>query len=138
MGAPYDVDGRRLPQGERRWMWLDLNERQKIRITPGHNIQGAKQPQYMHIGGRRPVTTNGVKRQPGDGLGSVVSRQEDTASFVLDVEGVPMRLGIWWLEAALRGGPDVLPIVNQRPTFEDVKLDVCNHQVDKTCKKSKN
>jgi NAD-dependent SIR2 family protein deacetylase len=119
--VPYDADGRRLPKGERRWMWLDLSERQKIRITPGHNIQGAKQPMFMHIGGRKPITTNGVTRQPGVGLGSVVSRNEDTACFVLDVEGVQMRLGIWWLEAALRGGPDVLPIVNQRPIFESVK-----------------
>eukprot|EP00746_Dinoflagellata_sp_MGD_P166671 gnl/MRDRNA2_/MRDRNA2_96733_c0_seq1.p1 gnl/MRDRNA2_/MRDRNA2_96733_c0~~gnl/MRDRNA2_/MRDRNA2_96733_c0_seq1.p1 ORF type:complete len:546 (+),score=100.73 gnl/MRDRNA2_/MRDRNA2_96733_c0_seq1:89-1639(+) len=119
--VPYDADGRRLPKGERKWMWLDLNERQKVRITPGHNIQGAKQPQYMHIGGKKPVTTNGVTRQPGVGLGSVVSRQEDTASFVLDIEGVQMRLGIWWLEAALRGGPDALPIVNQRPVFEEVR-----------------
>jgi len=76
----------------------------------------------MHIGGKKPVTDkNGVTRQPGVGLGSVISRQEDSLSFALDVEGVPMRLGIWWLEAALRGGPDVLPIVNQRPVFEDVK-----------------
>merc|ERR1712124_170987 len=90
--VPYDADGRRLPQGERRWMWLDLTERQKGRITPGHNIQGAKQPQYMHIGASRPVTIKGVTRQPGDGLGCVVSRQDETASFVLDIEGVQMRL----------------------------------------------
>lgn len=33
-----------------------------------------------------------------------------------------MKLGIWWLEAAARGGPARLPIVNVKPTFEgDVK-----------------
>jgi NAD-dependent SIR2 family protein deacetylase len=118
--VPYDADGRRVPEGEHRWMWLDLSERQKVRITAGHNIQGAKQPQYMHIGAAKPVTIKGVTKQHGAGLGCVVSRQDDTASFVLDIEGVQMRLGIWWLEAALRGGPDVLPVVNQKPTFADV------------------
>lgn len=29
-----------------------------------------------------------------------------------------MRLGIWWLEAAARGGPKTLPIVNAKPEFE--------------------
>ena len=29
-----------------------------------------------------------------------------------------MRLGIWWLEAAARGGPKTLPIVNAEPEFE--------------------
>lgn len=120
--VPYYADGRRVRKGDQRWMWLDLGERQKVRITPGHNIQGAKQPQYMHIGALRPVTLKGVTRQPGAGLGCVVSRQEETASFVLDIEGVQMRLGIWWLEAALRGGPDVLPVVNQKPVFENVKM----------------
>ena len=32
-----------------------------------------------------------------------------------------MKLGIWWLEAAARGGPAMLPVVNQRPAFEDSK-----------------
>merc|ERR1712070_1135444 len=54
--VPYDAEGRRLPEDARRWMWLDLNERQKVRITPGHNIQGARQPQFMHIGASAPVT----------------------------------------------------------------------------------
>jgi NAD-dependent SIR2 family protein deacetylase len=120
--VPYDAEGRRLPKGERRWMWLDLSDRQKVRITPGHNIQGARQPQYMHIGASKSVTVKGTTRKPGEGLGCVVSRQDDTSSFVLDIEGAQMRLGIWWLEAAMRGGPDVLPVVNQRPVFEDAKV----------------
>jgi hypothetical protein len=28
-----------------------------------------------------------------------------------------MRLGVWWLEAAMRGGPAKLPIVNADPEF---------------------
>merc|ERR1719203_2059676 len=49
--VPYDADGRRLPEGStEKKMWLDLSAGQKIRITDGHNIQGAKQPQFMQIG----------------------------------------------------------------------------------------
>mmetsp|Transcript_87216 Transcript_87216/g.203014 ORF Transcript_87216/g.203014 Transcript_87216/m.203014 type:complete len:139 (+) Transcript_87216:3-419(+) len=113
--VPYDRDGRRT-SGVR--MWLDLNAGQRVRITPGHNIQGAEQPQYMHIGASRPVKYNGETRQPGEGLGTVVKRDDPSASFILRIEGVQMRLGIWWLEAAVRGGVETLPVVNQKPVFE--------------------
>jgi len=105
--VPYDANGHRLPAGSKeKWMWLDFSERQKIRITAGHNIQGAKQPQYMHIG------TSG---KPGNG--SVIQRDEDSCSFSLSIEGASMRLGIWWLDVAARGGVEVLPIVNSNPLF---------------------
>ncbi len=39
-------------------------------------------------------------------------RDAASCSFVLVIEGVTMRLGVWWLEAAARGGPAKLPIVN--------------------------
>ena len=38
----------------------------------------------------------------------------------LQVEGAPMRLGLWWLDAAARGAVDVIPIVNARPQMEAV------------------
>lgn len=102
--VPYDADGRRTSDGRR--MWLDLSNDQPIRITPGHNIQGAQQPQYMHIGKDKP------------GLGRVSQRDEASCSFMLSIEGAKMRLGIWWLEAAIRGAVEVLPIVNQNPKYE--------------------
>lgn len=114
--VPYGADGRRLSGG--RQMWLDLRKGQEVRITPGHNIQGAKQPQYMHIGATRPVTIQGETRQPGVGLGVVVNRSDETCSFILRIEGVQMRLGIWWLESAIRGGVEVLPVVNREPVFQ--------------------
>merc|ERR1712070_906288 len=127
--VPYDAEGRRLPEGASRWMWLDLNDRQKVRITPGNNIQGARQPQFMHIGASAPVTTKGVTRKNGEGLGVVTRRDEGIAAFALLIEGEAMKIGIWWLEAAARGGPDVLPLVNQRPIFEKVNLDMHSQQV---------
>lgn len=103
--VPYDAEGRRVPEGSRR-MWLDLSDGQKVRITPGNNIQGAKQPQFMHIGNSAP------------GHGMVAHRDEHTSSFQLVIEGASMRLGLWWLDAAARGAIDVLPIVNLKPTYE--------------------
>lgn len=118
MLVPYDKEGRRSKTPDQPRMWLDLRDDQKVRITPGHNIQGARQPQYMHIGAAKAVKIQGVERQPAPGLGSVLRREEDSGSFVLQIEQATMRLGIWWLEAAQRGAVDVLPIVNTRPAFE--------------------
>jgi len=123
--VPYDADGRRIRDGPK--MWLDLNAGQNVRITPGHNIQGAKQPMYMHIGAtesdacqHNAPNNPAIKgRRPGPGLGKVIRRDEESAGFQLEIEGATMWLGLWWLESAMRGGVDVLPIVNQNPTFED-------------------
>lgn len=112
--VPYAADGSRA---ERR-MWLDLRDGQRVRLTPGHNIQGAQQPMYMHIGGTRPTTCNGRTFQPGPGVGHVVRRCESSSSFVLQIESVEMRLGIWWLETAAHGRADHLPLVNEVPSFE--------------------
>ena len=111
----YDSNGKRSSPKR---MWLDLSAGQQVRLTPGHNIQGAQQPQYMHIGAKKAITIKGETRQPGVGIGRVVSRCDKSCSFVLQIEGVQMRLGIWWLESAMRGGIDVLPLVNKEPTFE--------------------
>ena len=43
--VPYDRDGN---FSERERMWLDLRAGQRVKLTDGHNIQGAKQPQYVH------------------------------------------------------------------------------------------
>lgn len=88
----------------------------KVRITPGHNIQGAKQPAFMHIGATKSTKHKGRVRAPAVGVG-VVMRREQT-HWLLTIEGEGMRLGIWWLDAAMRGAVDVLPIVNAKPRFE--------------------
>ena len=130
--VPYDKDGRRLrrrPAAEGGgWdgplMRLDLRDRQRVRITPGHNIQGARQPMYMHIGAKTAKTAKKAAaggRGAGEtrscpGHGHVVRKEE--FHWQLQIEGVGMRLGVWWLEAAARGAVDVLPIANLDPTFE--------------------
>jgi hypothetical protein len=78
----------------------------------GHNIQGAKQPVYLHIGRKKPYKG----RAPGLGHGIVIKREN--THWVLNVDGATMRLGVWWLESAQRGIIDALPVVNISPQFE--------------------
>jgi NAD-dependent SIR2 family protein deacetylase len=124
VAVPYDSAGRRLPDamvaGHARpgWMWLDLSDGARVKLTPGHNIQGAQQPGMMHIGAPGPTRMrDGSTRAPAEGYGEVSRREPASCSFVLNIEGASMRLGLWWLEAAMRGGPAKLPIVNADPSF---------------------
>jgi len=112
--VPYDKDGKRTTNGDK--MWLDLRDNAKIKLTPGHNVQGAQQPAYMHIGAKKPITLpSGAVRKNGPGHGSVIGRDDATCSLKLNIEGVVMTLGQWWIEAAMRGGPASLPVVNIKP-----------------------
>mmetsp|Transcript_60804 Transcript_60804/g.99402 ORF Transcript_60804/g.99402 Transcript_60804/m.99402 type:complete len:114 (-) Transcript_60804:240-581(-) len=67
---------------------------------------------------KKAIKIKGETRQPAVGNGRVLSRCDKSCSFVLQIEGVQMRLGIWWLESAMRGAVDVLPVVNKEPSFE--------------------
>jgi len=96
--VPYDTEGRRT-NGEK--TWLDLRPGQRVRIAGDNNIRGSNQPQYQHI---------------KSGEGRVLAREDGHASFVLNIEGARMRLGVWWLDVAKRGGVEQLPIVNVSPS----------------------
>ena len=100
-------------------MWLDLRDRQRIKLTKGHNIQGARQPAFLHIGATKDVKLKGgkIRRAAPDGRGSVTRRADNEASFKLSIEGATMSLGVWWLDAARRGAVPQLPIVNESPAF---------------------
>merc|ERR550514_689500 len=73
---------------------------------------------YDGNGASKDTIYRGQRRPPAEGYGTVVARDDATSSFNLSIEGAWMRLGIWWLEAAARGGPKTLPIVNAEPEFE--------------------
>jgi len=125
--VPYDANGQRLPEDSTApRMWLDLSRGAMVRLSKQHNHQGAKQPTTIHVGSRKGQTFHG-KTIPnaGDspGLGTSMGRDEKTASVKLNIENATMRLGIWWMESAARGGPPHLPIVNQRPEFEVAKAE---------------
>ena len=99
-------------------MWLDLRPGAKVKLSMHHNHQGARQPNTIHIGAKAGFKSK-AGALAGSGLGLVVGREEATSSFKLVVESVPMKMGLWWMDAAMRGGPAMLPIVNQYPMFED-------------------
>lgn len=123
--VPYDKHGLRLPQGSRApWMWFDLREGARVSLSKHHNCQGARQPNSIHIGSNKgQMFEKKAIPRAGQcpGLGEVSRRDELTASIKLIIEGTSMRLGIWWIEAAVRGGPAMLPVVNEAPTFADAK-----------------
>merc|ERR1719352_1397219 len=76
--VPYDQDGRR---SETARMWLDLRDGAKVKLTEGHNVQGAQQPVYMHIGADKPYTYRGRTMKNGPGHGRVVKRRDATVSY---------------------------------------------------------
>eukprot|EP00802_Teleaulax_amphioxeia_P010783 Tamp_10813.p1 GENE.Tamp_10813~~Tamp_10813.p1 ORF type:complete len:289 (-),score=53.55 Tamp_10813:132-998(-) len=123
VAVPYDKEGRLIRRESdkdkpRKMMWLDLRGGQAIKLCAGHNIQGARQPAYMHIGACKPVSVGkGPARAPGPGHGRVIKRNEITCSFVLSIQDAEMHLGLWWLDVAVRGAVPQLPIVNLEPQF---------------------
>merc|ERR1711924_326143 len=68
----------------------------RVKLTEGHNVQGAKQPQYMHIGAGKPYKHRGVVMQPGPGTGTVVGEIQGHSAYQLQIEGARMKLGVWW------------------------------------------
>lgn len=85
-------------------MWLDLQNNSHIKLVSGHNCVGSGQPSFKHI-------TNG--------RGRVIRREEAYSAFVLEIEGATMKLGFWWLDSALRGAVEELPVVNLKPEFQN-------------------
>merc|ERR1712159_41206 len=114
--VPYDREGRRSDTAQ---MVLNLNDGQRVKITDGHNIQGAGQPHYLHIGAdepyTRPAAYGGQTLKNGPGHGKVRNFSSSQSAFTLTIEGVSMQLGAWWLEAARRGHLETLPVVNIDP-----------------------
>jgi hypothetical protein len=93
--VPYDRHGRRSATVTTYW---DLSQGQKIRLSTHNNIEGAKQPNDSGLTSRT--------------VGTVVGRDAKTCSYTLKFNGVNKKMGLWWLETAMRGGLEYLPIVN--------------------------
>jgi len=117
--VPYDENGKRSATKR---MVLDFRDGAAVKITDGHNIQGAGQPAYLHIGAKKPYTRpqpyGGQTMQPGPGHGIVRRRLKGHSAYELQIEGVSMELGVWWLDAAKRGKLEQLPVVNIDPVME--------------------
>jgi len=114
---PYDRNGK---LSKTKQMFLDLSDNQKIRLNPDHNCQGSKQGAFMHIGATQAIKYRDTVRQPGPGHGRVLNYSHSQCGWRLEVEGVPMLLGGWWLEAAARGVLESVPVINRDPQVVDV------------------
>jgi len=47
--VPYDASGRRVTSGGT-WMWLNLANGERVRITASHNLLGSQQPMFARMG----------------------------------------------------------------------------------------
>ena len=65
----------------------------------------------------RPHTRNGQKAAESSWIAPIKSILIDLLiiTVIFQIEGVTLLLGGWWLEAARRGGPDTLPVINRNP-----------------------
>ena len=106
---PYNQEGE---LSEKVLTCLDLTPGSKVKLNSNHNCQGAMQPAKLHIGATEAFKHKGRIRQPGDGVGHVVGFCTRQRGWKLEIEGVPMLLGCWWIEDAIRGKPETIPIVN--------------------------
>jgi len=111
LDIPYDKNGRRFTKAGNGGGSLDLQVGAKIRLSDDHNVQGAQQPAYMHIGAS-PGSKAKNGRMAGAGFGVVKRFCKVRSAYVLEIEGVQMLLGVWWAHAAASGAVRQLPVVN--------------------------
>ena len=98
---------------------LNLNPGQRIRLSHAHNCQGSAQLKLRHILRPEPElekagrVLSAVQRQRRVvGEGRVVRFSPVQAAWELELEGVKMLLGTWWMNAAINCSVDFLPLVN--------------------------
>merc|ERR1712166_1360081 len=79
----------------------------------------------IHIGATKGQKYRGKKllRAPADGTGVVEERNERTGQIKCRLSGAAVNLGIWWLDAAMRGALPSLSLINRVPTFQQQGLD---------------
>ena len=107
--VPYDSSGEPTSS---EMTELCLHPGSGVRLSPQHNCQSAGQPSRAHIGGGELVREGGRVTRRAIGEGRVVRYCATQRAWELEVEGVKMLLGYWWLEAAVRGALPFLPIIN--------------------------
>eukprot|EP00930_Biecheleria_cincta_P044977 TRINITY_DN30994_c0_g1_i1.p1 TRINITY_DN30994_c0_g1~~TRINITY_DN30994_c0_g1_i1.p1 ORF type:complete len:518 (-),score=99.68 TRINITY_DN30994_c0_g1_i1:351-1904(-) len=95
--VPYDKNGKR---SDRVQTWWDLTPGAKLRVPQHNNIEGAQQPAYLGI----------TPELVGQALPADNKRCCISVKFA--ERRSTMQLGIWWIDAALRGGVEYLPVVN--------------------------
>ena len=99
-----------------------------MRLSAGHNCQGCGQRRLGHIVRPEPElesrgrVLSAVQRQRRlVGEGRVMRYSTVMAAWEMEIEGVKMLLGAWWMDTAMRGAVEYLPIVNMNPNEEVVE-----------------
>lgn len=102
---PYDKNGNKLlkkdgemPGDKSRWTTWDLSENARVKLHRKNNCKGSEQPSYVKL--------------PGV-IGAVVGFDDQAKSVVVGFgRSKSVYVGGWWIEAAMNGTVDTLPIVN--------------------------
>ena len=107
--VPYDIDGVKAPDTK---IELSFFPGSHVRLSGNHNCQASGQQSLSHISQGELLREGGrvVRRTRGEGR--LVRYCSTQRAWELEVEGVKMLLGYWWLQAARRGALDFLPLVN--------------------------
>jgi len=100
--VPYDKEGKKSNKVQ---TWWDLSPGAKLRVSQHNNIEGAQQDAYLHI--------------TPELIGEALPLNEHTCYISVRFDRrTSMQLGVWWIDAALRGGVDYLPVVSVNATEE--------------------
>jgi NAD-dependent SIR2 family protein deacetylase len=84
---------------------LNLTTGARVRLCANNNVKGSRQDVYAGID------------ETVDGSVSAVNDRVITVTF----KGVPMRLGVWFIDAAKRGALPCLPVININSNPQPVK-----------------
>jgi len=107
--VPYDRNGKK---SNKVTTWWDLSPGSTLRVSTHNNIEGAEQPAYLKI---TPEIIG--KALPQNDRACCISIRFASLS------GSPaMQLGMWWIDAALRGGVEYLPVVNVNAVEEPLQM----------------
>ena len=68
------------------------------------------QPGRLHILGGESIVKN--ERQKTSGVGRVMRYSSAQMAWEMEIEGVKMLLGCWWMESAIKGRVNTLPVIN--------------------------
>lgn len=105
--VPYDKTGQR---SSIKTICLNLSPGQKVKLNSNHNCQGSKQPGKLQI---LPGDIVGEsEHQKTLSVGRVMRYSSAQMAWEMEIEGAKMLLGCWWMESAMKGLVQSLPVIN--------------------------
>lgn len=111
--VPFDKKGDRLVKrvsnsnqtvlddDKSKWTVWNLSIGAKVKLHRRNNCKGSQQPNYQDLPGK---------------VGVITSYDENAKSISIKIGNKRVYVGGWWIEAAMNGTVDTLPIVNMPPT----------------------